>query len=111
MRAFTRQGLVTIDFAERTMRKDLFTPEALGAFAASAKTEAPSEEDLRRLPPDFYAGESSTAAGAEPLRSELEAFVRAVRREGPVVVPGTHALRVMRVADRIREELRRHRWR
>ena len=46
--------------------------------------------------------------GAEPLRAELEAWVAAVRGEGPVVVSGEDGRDALRVALQIMERMEQH---
>jgi predicted dehydrogenase len=46
--------------------------------------------------------------GAEPLRAELEAWVRAVRGEGPLVVSGEAGRDALAVALRIMERIEQH---
>jgi predicted dehydrogenase len=48
--------------------------------------------------------------GAEPLALELEDFVRAVREKSRPRVTGEDALRAMRLADQVLQEIRTHEW-
>jgi predicted dehydrogenase len=110
-RAYMDDGTVSIDFAERTCQRATLTEEMARAVKSAPKTESPTEEDLRRFPQEFYRVQTVAATqGREPLEAELDAFLKAVRGEAPTVVPGEHALRVMRVAEKIQREIRGHRW-
>jgi len=46
--------------------------------------------------------------GAEPLRAELEAWVAAVRGEGPLVVSGEDGRDALAVALRVMDRIERH---
>jgi predicted dehydrogenase len=106
LRVVTDRAVVSIDFGARTLRVASLTDEAKTALGSAPRTDSPSEEDLARLPREFYRTETITANGREPLEAELDSFLRAVRGEAPSVVPGEHALRVMRLAAEIQREIR-----
>ena len=46
----------------------------------------------------------------EPLKRELESFVHSVRTGETPVVPSSHGLRAIRLANEVLESIRRHRW-
>jgi predicted dehydrogenase len=103
------RGSVSIDFGAKSLTVASLTDEFNQARAPDVA--APSEADLAKFPREFYRVETIPCGqGREPLEAELESFLKAVRRESPSVVPGDHALRVMRAADRIQREIRDHRW-
>jgi len=109
--AHSDRGTVTIDFGAKTCQVASFSEEMRRAQQAAPKTESPSEDELKKFPPEFYRIETlSPPASRESLEVELESFVKAINREAPVVVPAEHALRVMRVAERIQREIKEHRW-
>ncbi len=111
MRVMHREGYASVNFTERTADLYRVSPELSEALKGLTPGRVPSPEELKRIPQNFYVVERLQApAGEEPLKLELEAFVRAAKGEGEVVVPGEHGLRAMQVADAVLREVREHRW-
>lgn len=105
------RGTASIDFGAKACHVATFNEEMLRAQRSAPKTDSPSEDDLKKFPQEFYRFESiAPTAARESLEVELESFVKAVKGEAPTVVTGEHALRVMRLAERIQREIREHRW-
>jgi predicted dehydrogenase len=111
MQIFTADEILALNFGERTCRRLRPSEPLREARKSVAALEKPAEGDLKKIPQDLYAVETlATPAEEEPLHAELSAFVRAVQGKEPPLVDGEHALRVMRAAERIRQEIREHRW-
>lgn len=111
MRVIHRDAYVSLNLIDRSAEVYRVSPELARALQGVTPGSVPTAEELKKIPANFYAVERLQApAEEEPLRAELEAFVRAARGEGPVVVPGEHGLRAMVVAEAVLKEVREHRW-
>jgi predicted dehydrogenase len=113
MRVIHRDAYVSLNLIDRSAEVYRVSPElaeALGALRLEPG-RSPTAEELQRIPSNFYTVDRLQAPGGEePLRAELEAFVKAARGEGPVVVSGEHGLRAMVVAEAVLKDVREHRW-
>ena len=98
IRFFQRSGYISLDLAKGTgeflrLRKGATMPE--GDFNLLSLMSIVERIELK-------------SDGAEPLRAELEAWVAAVRGEGPLVVSGADGRDALAVALRILEKIEEH---
>ncbi len=73
------------------------TPEQMALLAATAFRDLIQIQELK-------------LDDEEPLKAELQSFVRAVRTGEPPEVPAHAALRALEAADRVLADIRRRRW-
>src|SRR5256885_15915541 len=101
LRIFQQSGYLSLDLAAGTgeyyrIRKDV----DLAALVRDAQGAQALESFVERIPLE--------AAEGEPLRLELEAFVKAVRGEAPITVTGDDGREALAVAlSIVRSEERR----
>nr|MDQ3389253.1 Gfo/Idh/MocA family oxidoreductase [Gemmatimonadota bacterium] len=98
IRFFQNSGYMSLDLAAGTgeflrLRKGASIPD--GELGPAALLGLVDRVELR-------------GDGAEPLRAELDAWVRAVRGEGPLVVSGEDGRQALAVALEILERIERH---
>ena len=98
VRFFQRSGYVSLDLAKGT-----------GEFLRLKQGAVMPEGDVSLLSLMSIVERIELAGdGAEPLRAELESWVKAVRGEGPLVVSGADGREALAVALRIMEKIDEH---
>jgi predicted dehydrogenase len=97
VRLFQPSGYLSLDLASGTGEFLRLKPGAMLAVASGASSQIQDIVERVELAGD----------GREPLRAELEAFVDAVRGEGPLVVSGEDGRRALAVALDIVEKIDR----
>jgi predicted dehydrogenase len=98
VRFFQRSGYISLDLAKGT-----------GEFLRLKKGAVMPEGDVSLLSLMSIVERIELASdGAEPLRAELEAWVKAVRGEGPLVVSGADGRDALAVALKIMEKIDEH---
>jgi len=105
-RVFGPDCYLSVDSQDRqallVRKSGSFSPEAVATAAASADPVSGFKSLLEV--------EELTLHEDEPLRAELQAFLAAVRGEGPLVVSGEDGQRAVEVAFRIMESLQDCSW-
>jgi len=95
IRFFSRHAYLSLDLAQRTARRVAIRSDAAGDVEVPGMGRfTVAEEQLEQKTPD-------------PLEQELHAFLTAVQTRTPPPVSGAQALRVLRVADAIRDDVQR----
>ena len=98
VRFFQRSGYISLDLAKGT-----------GEFLRLKKGAVMPEGDVSLLSLMSIVEKIELAGdGTEPLRAELEAWVKAVRGEGPLVVSGADGRDALAVALKIMEKIDEH---
>ena len=98
VRFFQRSGYISLDLAA-----------GKGEFLRLKKGATMPEGDVSLLSlMNIVERIELSGDGAEPLRAELEAWVSAVRGEGPLVVSGADGRDALAVALRIMEKIEDH---
>ena len=98
VRFFQRSGYISLDLAKGT-----------GEFLRLKKGATMPEGDVSLLSlMSIVERIELTGDGTEPLRAELEAWVKAVRGEGPLVVSGADGRDALAVALKIMEKIDEH---
>ncbi|HEU0054697.1 MAG TPA: hypothetical protein VFQ39_16035, partial [Longimicrobium sp.] len=98
IRFFQRSGYISLDLAKGT-----------GEFLRLKAGATMPEGDVSLLSLMSIVERIELAGdGTEPLRAELEAWVKAVRGEGPLVVSGADGRDALRVALQIMEKIDEH---
>jgi predicted dehydrogenase len=98
IRFFQRSGYISLDLAKGT-----------GEFLRLRKGATMPEGDVNLLSlMNIVERIELKGDGAEPLRAELQAWVRAVRGEAPLVVSGRDGRDALAVALRIMEKIEHH---
>jgi predicted dehydrogenase len=113
MRAWSAEGYATLDFAARqaTFVRPSETYRAGGIDASGLDLTQPSAIKDHIFGAMFRVETVAPPADApDQLTAELAEFLRVVRRESAPRVPGTDALRALRVADQVVRSLESHQW-
>jgi predicted dehydrogenase len=104
MRLFQSDTYMSLDYLEQKLevyRKKPGAPGFAEAFAAALAAGRPMD------PSGWIEHESITPAGEERLKTQLVAWLDAVKRGGPVPVSGEDGRRALHLADRIMGEMAR----
>ncbi len=96
LRIFQPSGYFSLDLAAGTGELLRLRPEALGALAGGGVSDLATVVEQVRL----------EAPEGEPLRLEVESFVRAVGGAEPVAVSGQEGLEALRIAFRVLDAMR-----
>ena len=110
-RVFSSDSFISLDYEKKyallaRKSKDL----DLGKFEAGG-LDTGNVEDLKKLlMTDLIQVKELRLDEYEPLQKELESFVESVRSRRSPLVPSSHGVRSIRLANSILESLQRHKW-
>ena len=110
IRVFSETAYLSLDYQRRSGiaitkdgNLDLLEMARAGRFEDLSQMQAVDFGKLVRVQP-------LTVDDVEPLRAELEAFLSAVRGEGPPAVTAEDGLAAVRLAEDVVQAIRRHAW-
>ena len=107
MRIFSRDSYLSLDYIAKTGMRMGFK-EGFDRSKIDIREMAKLEEDQGSYPlfTKYFSIEQLHVASDEPLKSELQSFLHAVRADRTPVVTGAHGLQAIEIATRIQEKIR-----